>query len=85
MTPNGGEAWRIQKLEEASERHDRDLYRGNGLPGITSRVKTLEDGMEDIRGYLKELRTQRDTKMNLVLGGIITLIAGWALAHFRII
>lgn len=53
-------------------RHEQDLYRGNGKPGITSRLNTLEDAVEAIRkdvaviedqvagfhNFVTELRTQ---------------------------
>lgn len=33
-------------LRRTVEQHDRDLYRGNGLPGITTRIKSLEDCLD---------------------------------------
>ena len=36
------ESW----LRRTVEQHDRDLYRGNGLPGITTRIKSLEDCLD---------------------------------------
>jgi hypothetical protein len=84
--PPNGEIWReLKRLGDDCERHEKDLYRGNGLPGITTRMANAEKSINALQDILHEMKTQRDTKMNLVLGGIITLIAGWALAHFKLI
>lgn len=32
-------------------RHEQDLYRGNGKPGLTTRVLALEDAMKQIHFY----------------------------------
>ncbi len=40
---------RYMSLREVTlmlRRHDKDLYRGNGRPGITQRLATLEDYMD---------------------------------------
>lgn len=31
------------------ERHDKDLYRGNGKPGLTTRMEVCEERQEDMR------------------------------------
>jgi hypothetical protein len=31
--------------------HDKDLYHGNGKPGLTTRVLALEDAMKSIQFY----------------------------------
>lgn len=43
--------WRITQLEKACERHDRDLYHGNGKPGITTRMEKIEEAMTSIKFY----------------------------------
>jgi hypothetical protein len=48
--PNG-EDWRIQKLEESVDRHERDIYRGNGKPGLTARVEKVEDAITAVKFY----------------------------------
>lgn len=35
---NGGET-----IQQMIQRHEKDLYRGNGLPGLCTRVKSTED------------------------------------------
>lgn len=32
-------------------RHEQDLYRGNGKPGLTTRVLALEEAMKSIQFY----------------------------------
>jgi hypothetical protein len=36
-------------------RHEQDLYRGNGKPGLTTRVLALEETMKDIKFYARWL------------------------------
>ena len=52
MTPNG-EVWRFQKMEETLERHERDLYRGNGKPGLTTRMEKAEQSLDSIKYYAR--------------------------------
>lgn len=72
-------------LYETVERHERDLYRGNGKPGITTRLQTLEDDVKDILEAIKERETAHNTKMNIILAAVITGLAGMLLAHLKII
>jgi hypothetical protein len=44
-------------------KHEQDLYRGNGLPGLTTRVLTLENAMKSIQFYGRWLL--------IFLGGIL--------------
>lgn len=84
-TPNG-EVWReLQRLGECQDRHERDLYRGNGLPGLTTRMANAEKSLTSLERILEEMKTRRETKMNLILGGIVTVLAGLLLAHLKII
>ena len=84
-TPNG-EVWReLKRLGEYLERHERDIYRGNGLPGLTTRMADAEKSIKTLNQILDEMKTRRETKMNLILGGLVTLIAGLLLAHLKII
>jgi hypothetical protein len=47
------------------DRHDQDLYRGNGKPGLTTRVALLEDCVDSISKNLSKL-------VWLVVSGILT-------------
>jgi hypothetical protein len=68
-------------LREMVERHEKDLYRGNGLPGITTRMQSAENRLNSIERLIAEQASKRDTKLNLVLAGILT-IAGALVLHF---
>lgn len=37
------EHWSGESIAEIVARHEKDLYRGNGLPGLTTRMKQAED------------------------------------------
>jgi len=50
--------------------HEKDLYRGNGKPGITTRLKTLEDSMERI----EDLQAATDRKFWAVIVLLITIL-----------
>lgn len=68
-------------LREMVERHEKDLYRGNGLPGITTRMQNAENRVSAIERLIAEQAKKRDTKLNLVLGGIVTIATALVL-HF---
>lgn len=63
-------------------RHDRDLYRGNGKPGITTRLTQSEDAMDAAMDRIErsEKRQEQIAKMFwaiilmffTILGGIVT-------------
>lgn len=42
-------------LHTMVHRHERDLYRGNGKPGITTRVALLEDIVDKISRNLSKI------------------------------
>ena len=84
-TPNG-EIWReLRRLGDDCERHEKDLYRGNGLPGLTTRMANMETSIVAFQRILEEMKKSRDTKMNLILGGIVTLVVGLLLVHLKVI
>lgn len=52
-TPNG-EIWReIERQGEVLDRHDRDIYRGNGKPGLTIRMEKVETSIGQVIYYAK--------------------------------
>lgn len=52
---NGNFLYRLSALEDKVEKHDQDLYRGNGKPGITTRVLMSEETITKISGSLAKL------------------------------
>jgi hypothetical protein len=65
------------------ERHDQDLYRGNGKPGLTERMRMAEKEIEDMVD--RELRSvkKRDRVELLVWGALIVAIANLISTHFK--
>ena len=51
---------------EMVRKHEQDLYRGNGKPGITTRIEKLESQMEAIRTDISLLKEMRDVTMNFI-------------------
>ena len=64
-----------------------DLYfwKSANDPPLTYRMKRSEDRLDMMEQEKRIADTKKDTKMNLILAGIISLIAGLVLAHFKII
>jgi hypothetical protein len=52
-------------------RHDQDLYRGNGLPGLTTRMAVAED-------RIKTMTTRFNQIMVTLLAAILTGLADMA-------
>lgn len=56
------------RLHEAVNRHEKDLYRGNGKPGLTTRMAVVEDAVERIGSNLSKI-------VWLLIGGFITMLS----------
>jgi hypothetical protein len=70
-------------IERLVDKHEQDLYRGNGKPGITNRIESLENALagykEFMRDELMELRTKQDSTDNkfwAIIILLITILAG---------
>lgn len=61
---DGSIEWMVRK-------HEQDLYRGNGKPGMTTRINDLERDMEAI----KENRKTRDAQIWAIILMVLGLIA----------
>lgn len=53
------------------DRHDQDLYRGNGKPGITTRLAILEDCME---AYSSDMKWVKRLLVSTLLAIIVDVI-----------
>jgi hypothetical protein len=71
----------IEALSAKVEQHDKDLYRGNGLPGITVRMARVEDRVTVIEKHLEDKATKADRKQNVILGAMLTTL-GVLILHF---
>jgi hypothetical protein len=58
----------FRDLKTCVERHDKDLYHGNGKPGLTTRMAMMEDTMRKLSENLKWI-------VRLLIGTLITGVA----------
>lgn len=70
---NGGGLYG-ESLHDIVQRHEKDLYRGNGLPGITTRLKSVEDRVTTIEQLLQQKANRSDRKLNILLATTGTLV-----------
>lgn len=69
---------RIEQLERESARTQKDLYYGNGKPGLITRMEKMEDAVKTIADKLTE-RTRLENKfifaiVMLMIANVIDLI-----------
>ena len=53
-TPNGAE-WRIKQLEEDITRLKKDMWYGNGKPGMTTRMEKVEEAVASMKYYFRAI------------------------------
>lgn len=66
--------YRVEQLEVRVAKHHKDLYEGNGLPSITTRLTMLEDSQ---KSYARNMRTI----VFLLLGSIVSAIVDITIRH----
>ena len=83
------ESW----IRRTVEQHDRDLYRGNGKPGITTRIQSLEDCMDgvdlsklenrvsQIEKAVEEFKSGQTWIIRLLIGGLVLAALSLVLPH----
>lgn len=67
--------WSGGTIVDLVMQHDKDLYRGNGLPGLTTRMKCVEDEQEVHTQQLKDIKNMFWAIVLLLLtlfGGVVT-------------
>jgi hypothetical protein len=70
-------------LENLVYQHDQDLYRGNGRPGLTTRVWNVENDIEQIK-VREEKRTKKWDRIEiLVWAAVIAAIANLISSHLK--
>lgn len=62
----------MERIEHLVLQHDKDLYRGNGKPGLTTRMQQAEDCME-VQG---ERIDKIDRKFWAIILLLLTLLGG---------
>jgi hypothetical protein len=65
------------------ERHDQDLYRGNGKPGLTTRIQMIEQDIRDICERENRAAKKRDRIELLVWGALIVALANLVSSHIK--
>lgn len=53
------------------KKHDKDMYEGNGKPGMTTRVSLLEADSVDFREYIEEAKDNQKWIIRLIVGVLI--------------
>lgn len=78
-----------RSIAELVEQHDKDLYRGNGKAGITTRLETTEQRLDLLEEYNQKRENRLDRKINLLIAAALSLtgalITALIMAHLRII
>lgn len=67
---------RPRNFADLVEQHDKDLYRGNGKPGLTTRMQITEDRVDTLYEYNKKRENQHDSKLNILIGAAFTALFG---------
>lgn len=55
MPDESSEEYRIRSLEDDLKQVRKDLYFGNGLPGLTTRMKSVEDALSTMKWYFRAI------------------------------
>lgn len=61
----------LEEVDRDVRQHSKDLYFGNGLPGLTTRVLVLEKSMRTIHFYGRSLLV---TALGILLVAILDLV-----------
>lgn len=62
-------------MQEDLRRLKKDMWFGNGLPGMTTRMKTAEDRLDNLEKYNEVRDTTLTSRMNLMIGALFSLAA----------
>lgn len=77
-----GLEYRIAQVERKAERHDKDLYHGNGKPALTVRMNDVENDVRDLKTIRDEERKSQRTTQREIRIGVALLIIGQIVAYF---
>lgn len=64
-----------EELRKRVEKHDRDLYVGNGRPALCVRIAVVEKELETMNKAVDEIRKDNKAIMKMVIG-LILAVAG---------
>lgn len=61
-------------LAQTVQKHDDDLYRGNGKPGLTTRMAVCEERIDDVKESFDKLMAHQSRMTWLALGTLLTVL-----------
>lgn len=70
-------------LASMVQRHERDLYRGNGKPSLTVRMELMENAIENLLELEEAKAKKQDRIQMLVWAALITGIANLVFSHLK--
>lgn len=73
-----------RNIADLVEQHEKDLYRGNGLPGLTTRMKSVEDRVDKLEKFNDSRENRLDKKMNILITTVLGLLSALVLQHFKV-
>ena len=77
----GNVLYRLSEIEEKLDKHDKDLYTGNGKPGLTTRMLIQEQAMDKREKADEKMKNWIVTLVFLVLATLFTLIGNLVKGH----
>ncbi len=84
MSPETEQQHRVNgDVRRMIDRHDQDLYRGNGKPGLTTRIQMLENELMAVNEREDRRAKKSDRIEILVWGALIAAIANLILSHIK--
>lgn len=64
----------VTRLWDMVNRHDKDLYHGNGKPAITVRLSDVEGDVSDLKTCTTNMEKKQDRILWLVVTTLVTLV-----------
>lgn len=61
----------LEDLRQQVSRHEKDLYRGNGKPSLTERMRVVEDGLKSIEKNLGKITWLTVAVLLTVIGEVL--------------
>jgi hypothetical protein len=74
MSEHAWDAEGTESIAAIVRRHDKDLYRGNGKPGLTTRMAQQESAMEVATGRIDKADKRQDRTQSMFWAIILLLL-----------
>lgn len=72
-----------RELARLVYQHDKDMYYGNGKPGLTTRMEKVEDAVKAIHDGIEKQEKKQDRIELLVWAAVIAGIANLIFGHLK--